>query len=194
MLNLIRYIFLWSISIFLSNCMDLATSGAQAIYNRHSIQRNLDDERITILAYQSLNQKTTEFRNTNISISTYHKEVLLTGQVPFAWQKEKAETIIKRIPDVKAVYNLITIAGTSSALTTVSDTWITTKVKAQLIASNDLDATQVKVVTENGTVYLMGFLLPDEADAAANVASETDGVQRVVKLFSYIHLTKKETV
>ncbi len=177
----------------LSGCLNMATTGAEAVYNRRSLQKNFTDQYITMQAYQSLYMKTDQFKDTNISISTYNGEVLLAGQVPHRWQKEKAERLIKQIPDVKRVYNLVIIQSPSSTLTKVSDTWITTKVKTKLLASNDLDATKVKVVTENGVVYLMGILLPEEADAAVDLARNTDGVQSVVKIFSYVNISKRYT-
>lgn len=177
-------------ALCLAACMNIATSGAQAIYNHHSIQKSVNDQLITFHAYQQLKHKADIFKNSNISVSTYDSEVLLAGQVPSVWQKMRAEQLIKDVPDVGPIHNVIKVEGTTSTLTRVSDTWITAKVKSKLIASNDVDATLVKVVTENGTVYLMGTLKPEQAEAATELASNTDGVQSVVKVFSYIHITK----
>lgn len=185
---------LFALLLLLSGCMDIATTGAQAIYNRHTLQKGLNDQFITLQAYQALNYKTKQFQDANISISTYNREVVLAGQVPQAWQKMKAEELIKTIPNVKEVYNTITVAGASSALTRISDAWLTTKIKSKLIASNDVDATQIKVMTENGTVYLMGIVPKEEALAAVDIATDTEGVQKVIKLFSYITISKNEDV
>lgn len=185
-------IFLVLISFFLlSSCMNIATTGAQAVYNQHSIKKNLNDEYISFQAYKKLNPTNLPFHDANISVATYNGEVLLAGQVPKPWQKTRAEQIIKGIPDVKTVYNTIDISGASSTLEQISDAWITTKIKAKLIASDEVDATQIKVVTENGTVYLMGVLLPEEADFATELAQDTDGVKQVVKLFSYVSISKQ---
>jgi osmotically-inducible protein OsmY len=177
--------------LMLQSCFNIATSGATAVYNRHSLQRNFKDQYTTLRINQALNIKTSEFSNANITVAMLEGEVLLAGQVPSAWQKEKAESIVKKIPNVKTVYNLITVASPSSTMTRISDAWITAKVKARLMASDDVDASQLKVVTENGSVYLMGTLKVDEADAAAEIASATDGVQRVVKIFSYVTISKR---
>ena len=173
----------------LQGCADVAMSGAQAIYNRHSIQKNVSDQYITMQVYQALNHKTDKFKNANISISTFNKDVLLAGQVPEAWQKVSAGEIVKAIPDVNHIYNLLSISSPSSTLTRISDAWITGKVKARLLAS-EVDATQVKVVTENGTVYLMGIVKPEEAQVAAEAASTTEGVVSVVKIFWYMRISK----
>lgn len=186
-----RMMILVTFMLLQQGCLNVATSSAQAVYNHHSIQRNWKDQYTTMQANQAINVKTGEFSNANISIATMNGEVLLSGQVPAEWQKQKAEALVKNIPDVKTVYNLIVVASPSSTLTRLSDTWITTKIKTRLIASDDVDATQVKVVTENGRVYLMGTLSPDAAEAAVEIASTTDGVQSVVKIFSYVTISKK---
>ncbi len=171
-------------------CMNAAMTGAQAIYNRHSIQKNLTDQYITLQAFNRINNANNHFKGANISVATYNSEVLLAGQAPHEWQKSEAESIVKQIPEVERVHDTISIANPSSTLTRISDTWITTKIKAKLMASADVDVTQVKVVTENGVVYLMGILLPDEAQAAMELAKKTDGVANVVNLFSYIKIIR----
>lgn len=192
MLSIIRNgISILVIFFLVQGCMSVATTGAQAVYNRRSLEKNVNDQLTTVRINQALNFKTNEFRNANIDIATYNNEVLLAGQVPEEWQKEKAEEIAKSFPNVERVYNLLAISSPSSGITRISDAWITSKVKAKFIASEDLDATQVKVVTENGTVYLMGILKPEEADAAVELARTTQGVQSVVKMFSYIRISKR---
>jgi len=174
----------------LQGCMNVATTSAQAVYNHHSIQKTFKDQVISMRANQALHYTSHDFQNANLVVATHDREVLLTGQAPEAWQKTRAEEIIRKIPDVKTVYNLVSIASPSSILTRMSDTWITGKVKASLIASDKIDPTQVKVVTENGTVYLMGVLKPEEANEAVELARTTEGVQKVVKIFSYIHISR----
>lgn len=178
------------VSVALAGCVNVATTGAQAFYNHHSIQKSINDQMTTLHVYQALNDKTGDFKDVNISVATYNREVLLAGQVRHEWQKTKLDDIVKNMPNVQHVYNLVTVSNPSSALTRISDAWLTAKVKAKLIASADVDATQIKVMTENGTVYLMGILQPEEAQAAADVARNTAGVQSVVKVFSYINITR----
>ncbi|RDI44560.1 BON domain-containing protein [Aquicella lusitana] len=185
----IRMIFFLIVASFLQGCADVAITGAQAVYNHHSIQKNLNDQYINFQAFNALN-KDPRFKSANISVATFNREVLLAGQAPKRWQRMEAERLIKKIPDVKRVYNLVSVSMPSSTLKRISDTWLTAKVKAKLIASNDVDATQIKVVTENGTVFLMGTLLPSQAEAAVDMARTTEGVERVVKIFTYMRLSK----
>lgn len=178
-------------SLCMQGCMNVATSGAEAVYNRHAIKKNLKDQYLTMQAYKAIYYDTDQFENTNIIISTYNREMLLAGQVPERWQRTRVKDIIKKIPDIKTIYNLIAIQSPSSSLTRINDAWITTKIKTKLLALNDMDGSQVKVITENGTVFLMGTLLPTHASEVVDLASHTDGVQQVVKIFSYMTISKK---
>lgn len=174
----------------LSSCMDVATTGASAFYNRHSWQKNINDQLITLRTYRSLYDTTKEFKDANITVAALNGEVLLAGQVPKQWQIQRAEMLTKRIPNVLKVHNYLSIASPSSSITRVSDTWITAKVKSHMMLSEDFDATQLKVITENGTVYIMGMLFEDEANSAVEIAKNTFGVQNVVKVFSILHATR----
>lgn len=187
--KIISFLFIIS-TILLSGCMSVATSGAQAIYNHQTIQKNVQDQYITMRAYQVLDIETDQFKHTNISVSTFNRVILLSGQVNNEWQKRAAEKIVKKIAGVEDVYNWISVGYPSTHFDHVNDAWLTAKVKAQLIASSDVDASQIKVVTENGTVFLMGILPPKEANIAAVTASHTRGVKQVVKVFSYLRLSK----
>ncbi len=173
----------------LSGC-SMVVSGAQAVYNRHSIEKNLTDQYITMRAFQRLNIDSQDFKTGHVRVATLNGEVLLTGQVRSMLQRQQAEAIVKTVPKVKEIHNMLAISNPSSSLTRISDAWITTKVKTKLIAANELDATEIKVVTENGTVYLMGMVTPKDAQVASDIARKTDGVEAVVRLFSYMHITK----
>jgi osmotically-inducible protein OsmY len=174
----------------LLGCVNTAITGAQAIYDRHNLQHTLNDQYITIQANRALYWHSEKYKKSSIAISTFNGNVLLTGSVPSAELHAEIEDIVKKIPGTKKVYNLTEVSRPSSALTQVSDTWITAKVKAQLIAMDEIDPSKIKVVTENGTVYLMGIIFPQQAQIAVQVARTTAGVQNVVKIFSYLHISK----
>lgn len=182
--------FLFLSALILAGCVNVATTGAQAVYNHHTIQKNMNDQWISMRAYHTLNYKSDDFKNANISIATFNNEVLLAGEAPEDWQRAKAEKLVRKIQGVREVYNFITKESPSSTLTRMSDAWLTTKVKSQLITQEDIDATEIKVVTENGNVYLMGTLDPLAAKTAEDIAKNTAGVKRVIKIFSYIHISK----
>lgn len=169
--------------------MTVATTGAQVIYNHNSIEKQIKDHYLTLKAYHMLNEDK-QFKNTHIVISTYHADMLLTGQAPTQWQIIKAEKMIRKIKGIKKIYNVIECHSPSSMLIRVSDTWITTKIKSKIIASNEIDAAQVQVVTENGVVYLMGQLTVNHAHELIEIASETAGVLRVINMISYITISR----
>lgn len=185
-------IFIIWVNLQLTGCMNIAATGAQAIYQHRSLQRNLNDSYITLKINHDI-QEDKKLKESHITVATYHSIVLLAGQAPAEWQRQLIEKNTKNIEGVKRVYNFIEIAQPLSALKKISDTWLTAKIKAKFIASNELDVTNIKVVTENGTVYLMGTLLRDEAEAAIAIASETDGVEKVVKIFSYLQILPSQS-
>ena len=175
---------------FLCGCVNAAITGAQTIYNRHNIQANLNDQFISMKAQQAIYLRNAQFKDTNVSVATFHGVVLLAGQAPKPSQKIEIEQLVKKIDGIKELHNQITTSPPSSAIIQASDTWITAKIKAKLIAMNDIDPNLIKVVTENGTVYLMGILPPEQADIAVDLARTTEGVQNVVKVFQYLRISK----
>lgn len=178
---------------FLQGCMSTTMTAASTVYNRQGLKKTLNDQYITLQAYRKLDldNKDKEFKNANVSVAVLNGEVLLVGEVPQRWQLSRAEELVSSIPDVKKVYNQLRLGAPSSALTRLSDTWLTAKVKGKMIASDDMDASQIKVVSENGTVYLMGTLLTKDANMAVDIARNTDGVTKVVKMFSYVTISKE---
>jgi len=92
---------------------------------------------------------------------------------------------VRSVPKVSHVYDEIAIAAPSSLMSRSSDTVITSKVKTRMLASDKVEGLNIKVVTENGVVYLMGLVKHQQGDAATEIARTTGGVQKVVKLFEY---------
>src|SRR5579872_3877263 len=184
--RVIKFILLLCFTGMLAACMNAAVTGAQAVYSRHTLQSSFNDNYISMKAERLIYIDTNRFKDTNVSVSSFNGIVLITGHVNTQAQRLEIENIVKKIPGVQEIHNVVTVSNRSSALTRVSDTWITTKIKTKLIAMNDVDPGQIKVVTENGVVYLMGIVPPEQADIAVDLARETEGVQSVVKVFSYI--------
>lgn len=168
----------------------IAVSGAQAVYDRHNIQKKLDDNYTTMQAYRAIYLKTDKYQNTHVAIATYNNSVIITGQTPESGQKEEITQLVQNLAGERKVYNFSEIASPSSLITRASDTWITSKIKFKLIATNNIDPTKIKVVTENGTVFLMGVIPKADAETAVDIAQHTSGVQGVVKIFSYLEIAK----
>jgi osmotically-inducible protein OsmY len=122
----------------------------------------------------------------HVNVTSYNYMVLLTGEVPTAKAKGEAEKVASEVPQVKSVINELQIAGTSSAASRSNDAYITSKVKGNFLGNGKFRPTDIKVVTEAGTVYLLGLVTREEADAATEATRGTGGVQKVVRVFEYI--------
>jgi len=122
----------------------------------------------------------------HVNVASYNRKVLLTGEVRDEAMKASVEREVRGIENVVSVINELAIAGPSSLTSRSSDALITTNVKASLVEMKTISATSFKVVTERGTVYLMGRVTQREGDLGAKIAQSVSGVQRVVKIFEYI--------
>lgn len=121
-----------------------------------------------------------------VSIASFNRRVLLTGEVRDEAMKAAVEREVSAIDGVESIVNELAIAGASSFTSRSNDTLITGKVKASFVDARDLYANSIKVVTERGVVYLMGRVTQREGDLAAEVTRGVGGVQKVVKIFEYI--------
>jgi hypothetical protein len=116
-------------------------------------------------------------------VASYNRQVLLTGEVPSEAAKQQAEQIASHVDAVRGVVNELSVMPATSLTQRSSDVLVTGKVRASFVDAADLQAQAFRVVTERGTVYLMGRVTPREADRATNIARQIPGVQRVVRVF-----------
>jgi osmotically-inducible protein OsmY len=170
----------------LQACVPLVAAGAGATaliaQDRRTTGIYVEDENIEIKALGRLH----EIAGIHVSATSYNRRVLLTGEVPDEAAKKRTQEAIRTIPSVREVIDETQVAGASSLASRGNDALITSNVKARMLKDPRFSATQVKVVTEAGVVYLMGLLTHAEADAAAEVARNTSGVRRVVREFEYL--------
>ena len=125
-------------------------------------------------------------QNSHIVVSSFNGIVLLAGQTPRADLKQMAEQAAAAVQKVKKVNNEIQVMGPSSLLARNNDAWLTTKIKSQMLTDSSIPGTRIKVITENGIVYLLGLVTQQEATQATNLVQGVSGVQKIVKLFEYI--------
>ena len=125
-------------------------------------------------------------KNSHIVVTSFNGIVLLAGQTPRADLKSLAEQTAGQVQRVKKVHNELQVLPPSSLLARNNDAWLTTKIKAQMLTDSNIPGSRIKVVTENGIVYLMGLLTQQEANQATNLVQGVSGVQKIVKLFEYI--------
>ncbi|CBL44241.1 Transport-associated protein [gamma proteobacterium HdN1] len=126
------------------------------------------------------------FRENPIQVTSYNGIVLLTGRVPDQETSDRAASIAKRMRGVRGVHNMLEVAPPIRWQNETNDNWILSKVKAVLYSTLDFPASRVKVVTENGTVYLMGLVTESEGEDTVNLIRNVKGIQRIVKIFEYI--------
>ena len=159
-------------------------AGALMIVDRRNAETYLADEAIEIRSFNRINEKFGD--KVHINVTSYNLKVLLTGEVPDAGIKDELEKAVAGIINVKGVTNEVTIGAISDCSARSNDTYITSKVKARFIDANKFQVNHVKVVTEAGTVFLLGLVTRKEAEDAVEIARTTAGVKKVVRIFEYI--------
>lgn len=122
----------------------------------------------------------------HINDTAYQGKVLLTGQAPSQALADTAREIAAKTDGTVEVYNEIRIGSNVSLGTSSSDTWITTKIRSQLLASDQVKSSSIKVTTENGEVFLMGLVTAAEGQAAADLASRVNGVKHVTTVYTFL--------
>jgi osmotically-inducible protein OsmY len=122
----------------------------------------------------------------HINITSYNRQVLITGEVSSDTVRRQVESLIGRVENVRAVVNELAIGPASSTGDRASDALLVAKVKASMVDTEDVFANVYKVVGERGTVYLMGRVTQREAKRATDVVRGVSGVKRVVRVFEYI--------
>ncbi len=153
--------------------IDRRTSGAQ-----------VEDEGIELRGTIRLREALAE--RGHVNLTSYNRQVLLTGEVPTDNDRQLAEQVIGKVENVRGIVNELAVSGNSSLTQRSSDAIITGRVKAAFIDAKDLSANNFKVVTERGTLFLMGRVTQAEATRATEIARSTSGVQKVVRIFEYL--------
>jgi osmotically-inducible protein OsmY len=122
----------------------------------------------------------------HVNVTSYNRQVLLTGEVPSAQDKQLVEKVVSGVENVRNIVNELGVMGNSTLTQRSSDSLVTGRVKASLIDAQDLFANSFKVVTERGTTYIMGRVTQREADRATAIIRGTDGVQRLVRVLEIL--------
>lgn len=170
----------------LAGCAPLLVGGAAVgtalmVTDRRSSGAQIDDEAIELRAAGRLREAFGD--RAHINVTSYNRQVLLTGEVPTEAMKQQAEQIAASVDNVRAIFNELAVLPPTSLPQRSSDALITGKVRASLVDARDLQANAFKVLTERGNVYMMGRVTPYEADRATSIARQIGGVLRVVRIF-----------
>jgi osmotically-inducible protein OsmY len=159
-------------------------AGAIMLDDRRTSGTYLMDEEIELKAASRIRESFG--KEAHVNVTSFNRRLLLTGEVPNDELRSKVRDLAQTVPNVKEVQNELLIAGTSTFAARSNDTYLTAKVKTRLFEDKRFSGNHVKVVTEAGTVFLMGIVKREEGDAAAEVAAKTTGVAKVVKVFEYM--------
>jgi osmotically-inducible protein OsmY len=172
----------------LSGCAPLLIGGAAVgtlvAVDRRTSGSQIEDETIELRAKSRLGEILGS--RAHINVTSYNRQVLLTGEVPDAATKELVEQTVAKVENVRSVVNELGAMSASTLTQRGTDVYITGKIKASLIDAKDLTATAFKVVTERGAVYLMGRVTQRESERATAVVRQVSGVNRVVRVFEII--------
>ena len=177
-----------ALSTQLTACVPVVVGGAAAggamAADRRTSGTYIEDQAIELKAGKAISDNLKD--NVHANVTSYNRQVLITGEVSDEANKKKAESLVKPIENVASIKNYLEIAKKSSLSTRTNDAYITSKVKANFLKENKFAANYVKVVTESGPVYLLGLVTHKEADDAVEIARSIGGVKTVVKVFEYI--------
>ncbi|MCG4451942.1 BON domain-containing protein [Pseudomonas sp. MMS21-TM103] len=159
----------------------LAGCGSRSIGNK------IDDQFIAPQVSANISRAHADLTEptSHIVVTSYNGVVLLAGQTPRSELKSTAEQVARRVQNVTKVHNELQVLQPTSLLARSNDTLLTTKIKAQMVTDATVPGSRIKVITENGIVYLLGLVSRQEASRATSLVQGTSGVQKIVKLFQY---------
>lgn len=172
----------------LTACFPLAVGGAvvgsMVATDRRTTGTVVEDEGIELRATSRIREALGE--RGHVNVASYNRQVLLTGEVPSAQDKQLVEQIVTGVDNVRHIVNELAVMGNSTLTQRSSDSLVTGRVKASLVDAKELSANAFKIVTERGTTYVMGRVTAREARMATDVISSTPGVQKVVRILETI--------
>lgn len=161
-------------------------SGDSGEHKSRTFGTVFDDQIIESKGRVRIKRAHPDLKKAHIIVTSFNGIVLLIGQVASEELKILSAKQFADFQKVRRVYNEIQIAGPTSIFSRGNDSWLTTKIKAKMLTAKAVDASRVKVVTENGVVYLLGLVTEDEAAAAVDLTRRVYGVQKVVKVFEIV--------
>ena len=187
----IRVIIIFSLLAQLSllqACSNIISATTDEPFDEKPAERStggfIDDEIIETKALVNIDKASEQLAQSHIIVVSFNGIVLLAGQVNSEELRQQAADAVSKL-NVRRVHNEITVAGSTSMVARSNDTWITSKLKSKILVNGEIDGSSVKIVTENGVVYLMGAVTRPQADAITEKARTTSGVQKVVRIFEY---------
>ncbi|CNC57846.1 BON domain-containing protein [Yersinia pseudotuberculosis] len=188
----VGYIFAMLFSaLLLQGCVGAVVVGSAAVATKtatdpRTIGTQVDDGTLEARVVNALSKDQEIKSQTRFVVTAYQGKVLLTGQTPSAELSNRAKQIASGVDGATEVYNEMRLGKPVDLSTASMDTWITTKVRSQLLTSDSVKSSNVKVTTENGEVFLLGLVTQQEAQSAAQIASKVSGVKHVTTAFTIV--------
>lgn len=165
-------------------------TGANLVYDRHNVYIKLNDFQLNANASRALyHDKTFKRDDCSIELAVFNRDILLVGRLPSESLREQAYLRVKNVPGSRRLFNQLAVNRTPAD--PVLDSWITAKIRSQIFADADIDPNKFKVLTYGQIVYLMGDVVPAQAEKVIGFARACRSVSRVVKLFKYYNLSDK---
>jgi osmotically-inducible protein OsmY len=175
-------------TLILSACAPIVLGGAMmgsmVAVDRRTTGAQIEDEGIALRAGRQIDANIGE--RVHVNVTSYNRQILLTGEVPSDQDKQLVEKVVSQVDNVRNIINELAVLGHTTLGQRSSDALVTGRVKANLIDARDLVSSAFKIVTERGTTYLMGRVTQREADRGTDIARNTSGVQKVVRVFEII--------
>lgn len=172
----------------LAGCVPVVAGGAAGgglmAADRRTSGAYVEDQSIELKAENRISTQIGDKIHANVI--SFNRNVLITGEARDDAGKKKAESIVKGLENVRNVTNELVVGMISATSSRANDAYLTSKVKARMVTENRFPANYVKVVTESSVVFLMGMVTRKEADDAVDIARNTEGVKKVVKVFEYV--------
>lgn len=177
-------------TIFLQGCVAAVIGGgavaAKVATDPRTTGSQIDDETLEFKVENAVEKDAQIKAEGRVNAVSYNGRVLLIGQVPNSDVKDTATALAKGVEGVNEVYNELTVSPKISFAQISKDSWLTTQVKSKMFVDGRVKATDVKVISENGEVFLLGNVTQSQANAAADIASKISGVKKVIKVFKYL--------
>lgn len=161
-----------------------AVMGGLMATDRRTSGMQVEDEGIELRAGNGIRSQLGE--RGHVNVTSYNRQVLLTGEVPNAQDKQTVEQLVSKVENVRSIVNELGVMENTTLSQRTSDTLVTGKVKASMLDAKDLFANTFKVVTERGTTYLMGRVTQRESNRATELTRGIEGVKKVVRVMEVI--------
>lgn len=171
--------------IFVAGAAVGAAAAGAVVFDKRTAKQTADDKAITEKIENLLDSNAEISSSAHIVVASFNSVVLLAGDAPNPDMQQQVATIAKTVPGITKLYNQVVVSGKPSALSRVNDSYITAKIKTQMVSTESLESSEIQVVTVAGTVFLMGVVSKEQAQIATDIAQHISGVTKVVRVFQY---------